>query len=1311
MNSMLNIDKLDESNYDTWAVQMKNVLIFQDMWDVVTREKNSTDDDSNWKVKDDKALAIMVLSVSPMQLQYIKICTSAKLAWDTLKEVHRPKGPARKVSLFKKLLAMRMGEFESMQTYICQFSAHVEQLAEVGVELQEELFVIMLLASLPSSYENLVVALEARDSLPSLTSLKIKLLEESERRNGHQNGNQNEHAFASRKVNPNKERKPRNEAKERSEQVSGTQQQNQKKDIRCFKCKKIGHYASKCKSATPQVNIQKNGGSLFSAADGHTFLNESIWCLDSGASSHMCCNRDLFEEFKEHSEEILLPGENYMKAEGIGTISLNFKGVEITLVNVLFVPGLQCNFLSVSKAIEHHHTVFFNQDGAKICKKSGDLVLQAQKKGDLFICRQSNATLFSSRKSAEEAMKWHCRYGHINFGSLREMKREHLVSGLEVEVPSDMKCAVCMTSKCVQRPFGNAEHRAKEIGEIIHTDLCGPMKMQSFGGARYLLTFIDDKSRYVFVYFLKHKDDVFSKFQEFHPMFERQTGKRVKILRSDNGTEFVNKNFDSYLRKNGIIRQLTVPYTPQQNGVAERFNRTLIEMARCMLIGAKLDENMWAEAVYTAAYLRNRSPTKALTKRTPYEEFYGIKPEVSHLKVFGSRAVALNKRQKTKFAPRGKEYVMVGYSESSKAYRLFDKEKRELIVSRDVYFIEQIDEKGYDNISIPLIPVSQRKVKEFNSPELPSSSEDTSREISANEQQNESGSDYDSFSEDGEEIKIRNDSPKQPALTTRGRGRPRILRTGTPGRPKKIYNTVNMVCSHEVTIPETVNEALSSEYAGEWWSAMQAEYNSLVANDTWELVEIPSNHKVVSNKWVFALKKDNDGNIERFKARLVAKGCSQKYGVNYTETFSPVVRSETIRMVFALAVEYGLYLHQMDVSSAYINSDLKDEVYMKQPEQFVSEEYPNRVLKLKKALYGLKQSGREWNFKLDSILKDIGFEQCASEPCVYTMYRGGKMNIVAVYVDDLLIASSSKDEMQRIKDGIAQQVKVVDKGEAKYFLSLEIERQGELGEISINQKSQIQKLLKNYSMENCRPVSTPLDPKYQVKCENNDCKLADQVQYQSLIGSLMYIAIHTRPDILHSVSKLSQMNNKPHSEHMNAAKRVLKYLHATQAMSLHYKRTGEPINCFADADWGGDTRDRKSYTGYAFIMAGAVVSYESKKQSTVALSSTEAEYMAMSSACKEATYLKKLFKDMKLQCPDAITLNADNMSAINLVKNPVYHSRSKHIDIKYHHIRDTYQRNEIELNYCASTNNLADILTKNLSKNSHSKCMQMLGIY
>lgn len=258
-----------------------------------------------------------------------------------------------------------------------------------------------------------------------------------------------------------------------------------------------------------------------------------------------------------------------------------------------------------------------------------------------------------------------------------------------------------------------------------------------------------------------------------------------------------------------------------------------------------------------------------------------------------------------------------------------------------------------------------------------------------------------------------------------------------------------------IEVPQTVEEALSSEYSQRWWDAMQEEFNSLMANETWELSEMPKGQKIVGCKWVFALKKDNDGKIQRFKARLVAKGYAQTYGINYTETFSPVVRYETIRMVIALAAERNLHLHQMDVSTAHLNNDLNDEVYMAQPECFVDKKHPKKVLKLKKALYGLKQSGRQWNKTLDTILTEINFTPCLNEPCLYQRNNGDNINLIAVYVDDLLIASSDLGELNTIKLHIANRVQVVDKGPAKNFLSIEIDRTDPTGRIDIHQRKYI----------------------------------------------------------------------------------------------------------------------------------------------------------------------------------------------------------------------------------------------------------------
>lgn len=515
----------------------------------------------------------------------------------------------------------------------------------------------------------------------------------------------------------------------------------------------------------------------------------------------------------------------------------------------------------------------------------------------------------------------------------------------------------------------------------------------------------------------------------------------------------------------------------------------------------------------------------------------------------------------------------------------------------------------------------------------------------------------------------------------------------------------------EVETPISVEEAERGENWLQWSRAMRSEYDALIKNGTWSLVELPQGQKVIGSKWVFNVKRNKDGEVQRFKSRLVAKGCNQQYGVNYSETFSPVIRYETVRMVFALAAELKMHLHQMDVCTAYLNSDLTDVVYMKQPQKFESAEHPDHVLKLHKAIYGLKQSGREWNFKLDEVLRRIGFMPCLNDPCLYKLNYKGMLCIIAVYVDDLIIGCKDKITLTQIKTYISECFDCVDHGPLHFFLGMQIDREGDVGAISLNQGQYIKELLKVHRMENCRPASTPLDVGFYVSCKDENCIKIEPTSYQSSIGGLMYLAMCTRPDILHSISKLAQRNVDPHKEHEAGIKHVLRYLYSTIDYKLIYQHTGTAVIGYADADWGSNPLDRKSYSGYAFFLGGAAFSWSSKRQNCVALSSTEAEYIDLTMAAKEAIYIRSLLGELGLQTMEnPIIVYGDNLSAQQLAKNPVYHSRSKHIDIRYHFVRELVKNNFIELRYVSTNEMIADIFTKNLSKPKHEKFVKDLGL-
>ena len=402
----------------------------------------------------------------------------------------------------------------------------------------------------------------------------------------------------------------------------------------------------------------------------------------------MCCDKSLSTHLQEHREDIELAGNKYISSEGIGQVCVETETSKINLQNVLYVPHLKTNFLSVTKIAENNCTVEFNKDIAIVKSMSGMKVMQLKRSGDLFIYEMMKNKLYLAA-SNDNLLEWHRRYGHLNIRSLELLCAKDMVRGMDVKKVKDFDCDVCLKGKISALPFPKCVGKSStRVLEIVHSDVCGPMKTPSLSGAKFFVTFVDDFSRKIFVYFIKNKSDVFKTFKIFKAAVELETGEKVKMLRSDNGGEYVNREFTEFLKQEGIRRQLTVPYTPQQNGIAERVNRTLVEMGRCMIIDSSVCEFLWAEAINTAVFLRNRSPTKVLQDLTPYEAWGGRKPNVSYLEVFGRKGIVLDKMPKrSKFSAKGNECIMVGYAEESKAYRLYDKGRRTVIVARDVRFL------------------------------------------------------------------------------------------------------------------------------------------------------------------------------------------------------------------------------------------------------------------------------------------------------------------------------------------------------------------------------------------------------------------------------------------------------------------------------------------------------------------------------------------------------------------------------------------------------------------------------------------------
>lgn len=854
-------------------------------------------------------------------------------------------------------------------------------------------------------------------------------------------------------------------------------------------------------------------------------------------------------------------------------------------------------------------------------------------------------------------------------------------------------------------------------------------------------------------------------------MVERQSERKLKVLRSDNGKEYVNNGMRSYLKQHGIVHQTTNPYTPEQNGMSERGNRTIVERARCLLFGAGLEKKFWAEAVGTAVYLLNRSPTQG-HESTPEEVWTRKKPDLSHLRIFGTKAmVQIPKQKRRKLDPKSHECIFVGYDEHVKGYRFYDPQSRKVFSSREVRFInEGVLEKQEDRrqeqvvrLDIePYVPPTasgspNRFVEIDDAAENELENPDTDRVPDVDNSEDE----FLGFEETAGSVtdvtsvlppQSSSNPPLSPELRRSGRehklpgkyddfhvslrGLPRpnplqeVESTDTSDDDASEDNSSEesdnpVPPSHDTSCvvatarslavdgdPLSHKDALSREDSASWKKAMFDEYEALMANDTWTLTELPKGRKAIKCRWVFKTKHDASGNVDRHKARLVVKGFSQRKGEDYDETYSPVVRHSSLRYLFALSARYDLSMDQMDATTAFLQSELEEEIFMEQPPCFEDPTRRNLVCRLNKALYGLKQSSRVWNGKLDAALKRFGLHSSKYDPCLYNRIADGKILFVAIYVDDVVIVSNDEGVKNEIKAKLSSTFRMKDLGPVSSCLGIRVTR-GQ-GCVALDQQAYIESMLTRFNMQNAKPVSTPSNPcvkliKEMAPKTADEAEKMKRVPYPEAVGSLMYLATCTRPDIMHAVNQLSRFNANPGPKHWEAVKHLFRYLRGTCGLKLRYRKHGNTeLVGYADASWASDLDDRKSTSGYIFMLQGGAVAWSCKRQPTVALSTCEAEYMALAATVQEASWWHGLLAQLGRKQP--IELRCDNQSAICIAKNGGYTPRTKHIDIRHHYIRDALDKKIVQLTYVSTDEQTADGLTKSLERIKLERNRSAMGI-
>lgn len=1279
---------LTGKNYATWKLQCRMVLLKEGLWNIVDGTERNPDPKSSETDKDkfqtrvDKALAIIVLSVDPSQLYLLGEPSDPVVVWKKLSDQFQKKSWVNKLELRKKLYALKLKDGDSVTEHIKSMTEIFNELSVIGSPINDEDRVVHLLASLPESFSMLVTALQSNAVVPDMEVVTERLL--------HEESKINEKSVS--------DDKQENALSVRSKRFN-------KNKLTCHLCGKVGHIKKNCwnlkrpkeKANFSQYRKREDSSSSSSSAgfiachalNASVTVSKDDWIADSGATSHMCSDEQFFSDLHQLSnpEKVKLGDGRLVEATHSGTVILMMKlpdGVNkrCKLSNVLFVPELCYNLLSISKATKFGYDLLFSGNNCKIFNRKNKLICVCSKINDLYFVQYNNIFKKTDACNLVEnnnnVKLWHRRFGHLGYTNLKKLSDDKLVSNFKLIGDKKLDiCESCIEGKHKRKKFPtNKERYSKGVLELVHSDVCGKMNTKSLNNGEYFLTFIDDYSRYVWVYILKTKDEVFSKFVEWKNEVENLTGKRLKIFRSDNGGEYTSKVFSDYLKQEGVIHQRTIPKTPEQNGVSERFNRTLVETTRCMLQGAKLPQKFWAEALSTAAYLRNRSPAKATQFKTPYEVFNGSKPDVGNLRIFGCISYAhVPKDERAKLDSKARKCVFLGYGKNTKGYRLFDLSKEKVIFSRDTVFDELkfIDE-------------------DFEEDDSGSNDRIVYQGYTMNIDEEES------------DLQHSADNSKEPNSVESVRRSSRISRP--PNRyGEQVHSALCEPNCHE---PSSVAEAMRGKCSHQWEKAMQKEINSISEHDVWELVKLPPNRKVINCKWVFKEKLDADGSVQTHKARLVAQGFLQQRGLDYDETFSPVVKFESVRTIIAISAENNFLLHQMDVTSAFLNGFLDEEIYMTQPEGFVVKGQENLVCKLKKSLYGLKQAPRCWNTSIDGHLKKLGFAQTVSDPCIY-IKSFPETIIIGVYVDDIIIACKSDKIMNDIKKNISRAYSVKDLGPLNYFLGVNIVQDAE--KVFIGQQTYARNVLKKFDMENCKHISTPVDTSLKLVSASDDSQCVDQKLYQSAVGSLLYLSIKTRPDITFAVSNVSRFCSRPTEQHWKAVVRIFKYLKGTIDYGLNYvKMSYSCISGYSDADWAGDVNDRKSTSGYIFLKSGAAITWSSRKQSCVALSTAEAEYVALSSATQEAVWLRQLISELVASSDEPTVIYEDNQSAIAISKNPKYHGRTKHIDIKFHYVRDQVAHKSVKLMYCPSENMVADLFTKGLAENQFVKLRILAGV-
>jgi len=1343
---------------------MKSSLQALGVWRVVTGERSRPGPESGDLDKFlqdfDRAAGWLKMRVETSQMAHFEgFEDDPKEIWDRLGAAHVSKKPALRFNAYAELFSITKGTEETLTGLMGRIESAMQAIRSLRpdsftvAELDDELQAMAMIRALPAEYQAF------RSSLMLLDKIDKRTLQEAFKNEEIQRQQAENVSSAS-------------PARALAASTSGAKQNTPRPRTlyNCDFCGRVGHTMDRCRQfaaaqrearwkaqgqgMTGQGMTGKTGKSAEQAAPAQEFAgNASLcspdslartdmeWTADSGASAHMTPNRNYLHEYSPYCVPIRLADGNVVYSKGVGVVhfipDVGGKDAKIvTFTRVLHVPDLDSSLLSILYLTRHCHYVvsidslflYFGQNGQVKFTASIHPNNNASLNGRTQAVREQACL---SATSPMDYALWHRRLAHQNMDGVTRMVRESLVTGLRLQsksLPTGF-CEPCLAGKMHANPFPLSQHRATELLELVHSDVHGPLRVRTHSGYRYWVTFIDDASRFWVVYLLKAKSEVFTAYKQFQAYAERYLGCKVKTIRDDKGGEYMSNAFLHDTLAEGVQRQHTTRNRPQQNGVAERANRTIQNGITALLQESGLPVQFWGEALAAFVHVRNRCATSTLNGTTPYTLWHKKKPDVSHLRVWGCQAyVHVQKDKRPLLGSHMEKCVFIGYPEGYKGWRFYNPTTKQTVISERAEFDEHYfpHKRQHQQHSLPRVT---------NTP-IP---EPVSEYIQVMDDEHDlDGQDHNpvAIPEVREESTGPEAHPPSPPLALRRE--PRLRKP--PGewwrvRPSPEPMTEeNSLSGDELNLRENDEEEEVVEFAGLasgadphnyaqamkcpdahlWKKACEEEYQMHLENGTWELVKLPPGRKAIGSGWVFKVKRKADGSIERYKARFVAKGYSQRPGLDYTEVFAPTSRAPAIRLILALAAIEDMHLHTVDISHAFVNGKLDEEIYMEQPQGFVQ---PGYVCRLNRSLYGLKQASRVWNKTLHAVFSKMGFKRSESDHGIYVFVKDDVRIFVPVWVDDITFASKSQSSINSCIQELGKQFDLRNLGPTTYLLGIEIKRDRANYTISLSQKQYILDVLERYKMSDCHPVSTPIDPGLRLEKDTSastpeDMAAMKEIPYLSAVGALMYLAVSTRPDIAYACGVLARFSSNPGPAHWKAVKHLMRYVKGTVDVKLTYgpSSSGELFTSFSDADFGGCKKSGKSTSGYLIKVGTGAVSWRSKLQPIVALSTTEAEYIAAVEAGKEMIWMHNILSEFGYKPSLPSKLRVDNQSAMNVAKNPEHHGRMKHLDLRFHWLREKVEAGLISLSYIPTAEMPADILTKGLPRAQVEMCRHLMGL-